>query len=39
MLVSTLIVIVLATISWRLVEQPALQFVHRRKRALAATQP
>lgn len=39
MLVSALIVIVLATISWRLVEQPALQFVHRRKRALAATQP
>ncbi len=39
MLVSALIVIVLATVSWRLVEQPALQFVHRRKHALAATQP
>ncbi len=39
MLMSALIVIVLATVSWRLVEQPALQFVHRRKHALAATQP
>jgi peptidoglycan/LPS O-acetylase OafA/YrhL len=39
MLVSALIVIVLATVSWRLVEQPALQFVHRRKHPLAATQP
>jgi peptidoglycan/LPS O-acetylase OafA/YrhL len=39
MLVSALIVMVLATVSWRLVEQPALQFVHRRKHALAATQP
>lgn len=39
MLMSALIVIVLATVSWRLVEQPALQFVHRRKHPLAATQP
>ncbi|MCF5702852.1 acyltransferase family protein [Pseudomonas syringae] len=39
MLVSALIVMVLATVSWRLVEQPALQFVHRRKHALATTQP
>ncbi|WP_426618988.1 acyltransferase family protein [Pseudomonas rustica] len=31
MLVSALIVVVLAIISWRLVEQPALRFVHRKK--------
>lgn len=41
MLLSALIVIVLASVSWLLVEQPALQFVHRRKheRRLAHTQP
>ena len=41
MLVSTLIVIALATVSWRLVEQPALQFIHRkhRQRAVQASAP
>ena len=41
MLVSTLIVIALAIVSWRLVEQPALQFIHRkhRQRAVQASAP
>ena len=35
MLVSAVVVIVLAIVSWRLVERPALQFVHRRQQGHA----
>lgn len=39
MLLSALIVITLAIASWRLVEQPALQFIHRRKRGHTVQSP